>query len=878
MALVLADRVQQTGTANTTVSFTLTGSVAGFQSFTVIGTGNTTFYSATDPSGNWEVGLGTYSIVGPTLTRTTVYASSNSGSAVTFSGLVTVFVTYPSQRSVNLDSSGNVSALGLVSSGTWQGATVGVAYGGTGVTASSGANSVVLRDANENITVNRINQGLQTITASGGTTVLDAASDFNQALVGTGGQTFRLPDATTLSETTTFQFNNNASGTLTIENNAGTTVGTVAPGGAAGMALLSTATSGGTWDVHAYIPENVTWGTNALALGSTVITGGLWNGGTISSAYGGTGLTTFTGANNALYSTSSSALAAGTLPVAAGGTGNTTGAAAAITGGSFGDLPYQLGPSTTGFIGFSGSTPGQVLTAGVGAPYWGTVTQPVVTPLTTNGIAYATSTSALTTGSALTFDGSNLGLGVTPSAWSSSGNFNLGNSAGIVSTGTYLNFGTNYYYDGAFKYVGTGGASLYTSGPGTHVWYIAASGTAGNTISFVPSMTMDTNGNLGIGTTSPLSRLHVSDMLPSNGTIYLGGATANGYIAHDVIVGAMKYYVSTASGAGHNWYRGGTQQMTLDASGNLGVGTSSPSSKLQVTTASDTQVKVTAGSTNLAWQTFSNGTQTTTVGQENSTGGSLASGTSAYASVFGTNSAYPLQLVTGNIVRATIDASGNLGLGVTPSAWSTGKAFEVAAAGNALWGVGAGQLELSQGAYFNGSWKYGNSFYKPTVYEQIDGEHRWLNAVSGTAGNTITFTQAMTLDAAGDLGIGVTNPGVKLDVAGTIRGTSTSITGAAGGTISPTADTTNQYTITALGAAATISFPTGTPIDGQKLTIRIKDNGTARALTWQTAANGYRAIGVTLPTTTVASKVTYVGCVYNSQDSFWDVVAVTTQA
>jgi hypothetical protein len=322
MPLVLANRVQETGTANTTVSFTLSGAVAGFQSFAVIGNTNTTYYSATDGSGNWEVGLGTYSTTGPTLARTTVYASSNSGSAVTFSGAVNVFVTYPSGRSVNLDASGNVSALGTVSSGTWQGSTVGVAYGGTGVTTSSGANSVVLRDANENITVNRISQGLQTITASGGVTTLTAASDFNQQLVGTGGHTFRLPDATTLTDTTTFQFNNNATGTLTIENNAATTVGTVAPGGAAGIALMNNATSGGTWDVHGYIPENVSWGTNALYLNSTVVSGGTWQGGTIQPAYGGTGLTTFT-TNGAVYATGTTTLTSGTLPVIAGGTGAT---------------------------------------------------------------------------------------------------------------------------------------------------------------------------------------------------------------------------------------------------------------------------------------------------------------------------------------------------------------------------------------------------------------------------------------------------------------------------------------------------------------------------------------------------------------------------
>jgi hypothetical protein len=99
-----------------------------------------------------------------------------------------------------------------------------------------------------------------------------------------------------------------------------------------------------------------------------------------------------------------------------------------------------------------------------------------------------------------------------------------------------------------------------------------------------------------------------------------------------------------------------------------------------------------------------------------------------------------------------------------------------------------------------------------------------------------------------------------------------------GTTITPTADTADQFNVTALAQAATIGNPSGTPVDGQKLTIRLKDNGTVRALTWTTSAGGYRAIGTTLPTTTTANKVIYVGCVYNVQDNFWDVVAVATQA
>jgi hypothetical protein len=339
MALALNDRVQQTGSANTTVSFTLSGSVTGFQTFAVVGNGNTTYYSSFDATGNWEVGIGTYSTTGPTLTRTTILASSNSGSAVTFSGTVNVFVTYPSSKSVNLDGSGNVSALGTVSSGTWQGTTVGVAYGGTGVTSSSGANSVVLRDANSNITVNRLNQANTNTTAAGGVTALTAASGYVQTLVGTGGQTFTLPDATTVTTGATFLFNNLATGTITIENYAAAVLGTIASGGAGAVFLTNNSTVAGTWDIHAYLPEGVTFGTNAFNLGTAIISGGTWQGGTVQSGYGGTGLTTFTGANNALYSTSSSALVAGTLPTAAGGTGSTSTTYCNLTTNVTGNLP-----------------------------------------------------------------------------------------------------------------------------------------------------------------------------------------------------------------------------------------------------------------------------------------------------------------------------------------------------------------------------------------------------------------------------------------------------------------------------------------------------------------------------------------------------------
>ena len=324
MALVIADRVQQTGTANTTVSFTLSGTVLGYQEFTAIGNTNTTYYAATDAVGNWESGLGTYSSTGPTLTRTTVYASSNSGSAVTFSGTVNVFCTYPSSRAVYEDASGNVSALGTITSGVWNASTIPVAYGGTGVTASSGANSVVLRDANQNIVFNNYVAGFTATTASAGTTVLTVASARNQILVGSTTHTFQMPNATTLQLGQSFLFVNNSSGVLTITNNASAVIETLPSGGVAQLGATNVGTSAGTFGIYSFLPGTYDFNNTTATFNNAAISSAVWNGTTIASGYGGTGLTTFTAANNALYSTSASVLAAGTLPAAAGGTGVTS--------------------------------------------------------------------------------------------------------------------------------------------------------------------------------------------------------------------------------------------------------------------------------------------------------------------------------------------------------------------------------------------------------------------------------------------------------------------------------------------------------------------------------------------------------------------------
>ena len=433
MALLLFDRVQQTGTANTTVSFTLTGTLTGFQSFSTVGNGNTTYYSALDQSGNWEVGYGTYSTTGPTLTRTTILSSSNSGSAVTFSGTVNIWIDYPAEKSVNKDANGNVNILTYVPNtattigtlnvgdGTYSFSQSGqiatfaasdnvvnginvqntsssnTAYSAVQVGANNynngyfleiGTNSstysysaagyannnanqpnvnyiesnmadlaIITWNANNihfiqnaststvdsmtlyydggvslgglgspgigNIAINNAVVGFTAITSAGGTTTLTSASTQVQTVTGSLAQTIKLPVATTLLKGTFYTISNASSGLVTVTDSAGTTLETLTTGGAAQFLCIANSTSAGTFGVRVFASANTTWGNATLNYGGS-ITGATWNGNTIAYNYGGTGLTTFSAANNAIYSTSASALTAGTLPVLAGGTGVTT--------------------------------------------------------------------------------------------------------------------------------------------------------------------------------------------------------------------------------------------------------------------------------------------------------------------------------------------------------------------------------------------------------------------------------------------------------------------------------------------------------------------------------------------------------------------------
>jgi hypothetical protein len=238
MALVLNDRVQQQGTANTTVSFTLTASVTGFQSFAVIGNGNTTYYSATDASGNWEVGIGTYSTTGPTLTRTTILSSSNSNTAVTFSGTVNVFVTYPSEKSINYDAN-DVATIGQT-----------LGYSDTGIVGSfastvAGYNQVIVQNKS---TATNASSNLN-VSNDAGTAGSNYAELGINSSTFTGSGSFNIAGASYVASASTdltlgtygaynvhFVTNSSTTDAMTIYNNGGISLGTFGNPGIGNMA------------------------------------------------------------------------------------------------------------------------------------------------------------------------------------------------------------------------------------------------------------------------------------------------------------------------------------------------------------------------------------------------------------------------------------------------------------------------------------------------------------------------------------------------------------------------------------------------------------------------------------------------------------------
>jgi hypothetical protein len=333
---------------------------------------------------------------------------------------------------------------------------------------------------------NNVYVGFNTITSAAGTTVLTNASAGWQNVVGIATQTIQLPVATTLFKGFAFTVTSSSTGAVTIKDNASATIDTVVTGGSAILVLTNNSTSAGTWVAYSYIPASYDFSVTTANFGGAAITNALWNGTTIASGYGGTGLTTFAAANNAIYSTSSSALAAGTLPIAAGGTAATT----FTTNG----VLYGNGTSALGVTG--AGTTGQVLLANTsGAPTWGSVPS---------------------TGAVTTFQTSLSGL--TPSS-ATSGAVTLAGTLGATSGGT--------------GYSTTAVGDLL-QGAATNTWSKLAAVATGNALISGGVTTASSWGKIGLTT-------HVSGTLP----IGNGGTNLTAYTTGDIIYASATNTLST---------------------------------------------------------------------------------------------------------------------------------------------------------------------------------------------------------------------------------------------------------------------------------------------------------------------------------------------
>jgi hypothetical protein len=356
-----------------------------------------------------------------------------------------------------------------------------------------------------------------------------------------------------------------------------------------------------------------------------------------------------------------------------------------------------------------------------------------------------------------------------------------------------------------------GASSSSVSGTTNYIPKFTSSSAIGN------SAIYDNSGSILIGTTTTNGfKFKVSD----------NGGAEFAFLPNDGGVNNFtNYNRSTASympllinALNQQFYISGSEQMRLTSTG-LGIGTSSPAANLQVNASSSPGIafsstnSTTSGSRgDLSW--FNSSISTV----------ALIRGTAITDNV-GTQLEFYTRPAAGSLTqRMTLDASGNLGLGVTPSAWdATNSIRALQLNAGSLWSYSTSALILAQNSYSNtsGQRTYTNNGYA-SEYEQANSQHIWKIAPSGTAGNTISFTQAMTLDASGRLGVGTSSPNAKFEVAGTSANTDFRISrtvssstylyiNAPGGTPSTSVIGINGTDVMSLNASGNVGIGTTSP-------------------------------------------------------------------
>ena len=314
---------------------------------------------------------------------TTFLAAGSNGQYLVLSGGVPTWANLTTVTSFSAGTTGLTPSTSTSGAVTLAG-TLNVANGGTGVTTSSGASSVVLRDANANTSANDFYEGFTNVAAAGTTITLTAASTPNFVITGSGGQTYKLPDATTIPTGAIYTFNNNqTSGAINVQNSSGTLVVSVPSGGFVEIILLTNSVAAGTWDYHFQAPSNVSWSTNTFSYAGS-ITNATWNGVSIGAIYGGTGQTSYT-TGDTLYASASNTLSklaigsTGQVLTVSGGVPTWANTSSATT------ITDDTTTNATRYINFTSATSGSLTNIGTSStklqynPSTGTITAPSVT-------------------------------------------------------------------------------------------------------------------------------------------------------------------------------------------------------------------------------------------------------------------------------------------------------------------------------------------------------------------------------------------------------------------------------------------------------------------------------------------------------------------
>jgi hypothetical protein len=357
----------------------------------------------------------------------------------------------------------------------------------------------------------------------------------------------------------------------------------------------------------------------------------------------------------------------------------------------------------------------------------------------------------------------NLGIGVTPSAWWSAFKaIQIGTTGALSSGSGVTNLGHNYYFDGTNTiYLTSSGASYYQQTTGQHIWLTAPSGTAGANATFTERMRITSSGNVGIGVTNPQSILTISQGGNENVEFFTGNTTLNGggieYINRTTTTTRpdLNIYLGSSSTGSIKFYTTAAERMRIAANGNVGIGTSSPGEQLTLSRSSYPTVKL--------------------IDTTDNAQGYFQYHTANDYFILNAQSNHPLLFGTNDTERMRITSGGSVGIGTSsPSTWPYSA------------------LQIKNGAiasetYGTTSFTWvGTNWSNDGVTEKfiVNGRAALLTLVNGgllfnftpsegTAGNSITFTQAFRIVNNGNIIIGTGgDAGYKLYVNGTSAGTS----------------------------------------------------------------------------------------------------------